>query len=435
MNKDLIENWNLRNENYDKNVLLATILNKGASFGTLYPDPFMFKYMSDAWFAKHKRTFEKWFEAFDIPYSPLENYSRFDQMSTKTKEDTLKYDRFKEHSDTDATHIGDSFSNEDLNDRTTENLTSQEVVDDDTTKHLTSQEVTDIDTTEHLTSQEVTDEDTTGSKTIDTDTTGHKEYEENIAETKVTDEDTTENTTIDITKKQDDISIITETPNNRSSETRVSAYNESDYQPSSMVIETGSTTTSHSKPSGSDYNIKDTEDNDKDVTGTKDVTETDTIRKTGEEDTTGTVDTTENTTGTLDKTVDFESNKTGTEDKTVNFESNESGTDDKTTDFESSKIGTDVKNTKTTSIDKYIDNNTSYSHGDSQSTTNNDRVHEETNYTHGNIGVTTGQQMLTQEVIVQGFTIYDQMAELFCDEMCIRIYLSPRQRGGCWCDY
>lgn len=41
---------------------------------------------------------------------------------------------------------------------------------------------------------------------------------------------------------------------------------------------------------------------------------------------------------------------------------------------------------------------------------------------YGNIGVTTSQQMLRDELDIQRWNIYDQMADIFVDEFCIQVY-------------
>ena len=42
--------------------------------------------------------------------------------------------------------------------------------------------------------------------------------------------------------------------------------------------------------------------------------------------------------------------------------------------------------------------------------------------THGNIGVVSSQQMLTQELDVARFNLYDEAADLFLSEFCIYVY-------------
>lgn len=40
----------------------------------------------------------------------------------------------------------------------------------------------------------------------------------------------------------------------------------------------------------------------------------------------------------------------------------------------------------------------------------------------GNIGTMTSQKMLTDELEVQRFSLYDQIADIFCEEFCLMIY-------------
>ena len=64
---------------------MATIVQTGGRFEPLYSDPEYYRVMCGFWWTKWKRTFEKWFDAFDIEYNPLENYDRTEQWH----EDTL----------------------------------------------------------------------------------------------------------------------------------------------------------------------------------------------------------------------------------------------------------------------------------------------------------------------------------------------------------
>lgn len=71
----------MENERFDKDVLLNTIVVRGAQFEPLYSNPEFFLQMSDSWWMAHRRTFEKWFDAFDIVYAPLENYDRHEKRT------------------------------------------------------------------------------------------------------------------------------------------------------------------------------------------------------------------------------------------------------------------------------------------------------------------------------------------------------------------
>lgn len=82
--QSISDEWTLDNESYDKDVLLATIVQTGGQFEPLYSDPDYFRLHCGYWWNKWKRTFQKWFDAFDIEYNPLENYDRQEQWHEDT---------------------------------------------------------------------------------------------------------------------------------------------------------------------------------------------------------------------------------------------------------------------------------------------------------------------------------------------------------------
>ena len=77
-NKSITDEWVLDNEAFDKQTLMAAIIQKGGQFEPIYPDPDYYSTMCKLWWAKWSRTFNKWFNAFDIEYNPLENYDRLE---------------------------------------------------------------------------------------------------------------------------------------------------------------------------------------------------------------------------------------------------------------------------------------------------------------------------------------------------------------------
>ena len=79
--KSLTDDWSLTNENFDPEILLAAIVNKGATFEPLYADPDYFYIMNRYFWRKWERTFNEWFNAFDIEYNPLDNYDRHEEIS------------------------------------------------------------------------------------------------------------------------------------------------------------------------------------------------------------------------------------------------------------------------------------------------------------------------------------------------------------------
>lgn len=82
--QSISDEWTLDNESYDKDVLLATIVQTGGQFEPLYSDPDYFRLHCGYWWNKWKRTFQKWFDAFDLEYNPLENYDRQEQWHEDT---------------------------------------------------------------------------------------------------------------------------------------------------------------------------------------------------------------------------------------------------------------------------------------------------------------------------------------------------------------
>lgn len=61
--------------------LLAALINRGASFCVLYPDPDYFQLMNGAWWDRWKGAFQKWFEALSLEYNPIENYDRIEEWT------------------------------------------------------------------------------------------------------------------------------------------------------------------------------------------------------------------------------------------------------------------------------------------------------------------------------------------------------------------
>ena len=62
--------------NFEASTLLATIINRAASFCVLYTDPDYFKLMSDSWWDKWAPNFLAWIRVMEKEYNPIENYDR-----------------------------------------------------------------------------------------------------------------------------------------------------------------------------------------------------------------------------------------------------------------------------------------------------------------------------------------------------------------------
>ena len=171
--KSLSDTWILQDHpNYDPDLLLGTIMEKGASMEPIDYDPDSYYAGAAFWFRKWKRTFNDWLTALDIEYNPLENYDR--------KEDWTDTD---ENSGTDGT-----------------TRTTTEVTDGAKThsNSFTSSETVDTDTSDFTTtsSTEVMDKDTSNDSTTENKTSAfdsavYEEKDKSITNGTGTDDTTT----------------------------------------------------------------------------------------------------------------------------------------------------------------------------------------------------------------------------------------------------
>ena len=66
---------------FSADTLLATLINRAASFCVLYPDPAYFQLMNEQWFKRWEPAFTKWFKALAMEYNPIENYDRIESWT------------------------------------------------------------------------------------------------------------------------------------------------------------------------------------------------------------------------------------------------------------------------------------------------------------------------------------------------------------------
>ena len=79
---------------------------------------------------------------------------------------------------------------------------------------------------------------------------------------------------------------------------------------------------------------------------------------------------------------------------------------------------------KAQNTDSYVVN---VAGSDSSTITHGEIISRDDELTHeahmwGNIGITSSQKMLTEELEVSRFSLYDQIADIFCEEFCLMIY-------------
>ena len=138
---------------YDKDALIANIVMTGGRFEPVYANPDYFRFMSGLWWKKWTRTFEKWFDAFDIEYNPLENYDRHELWHEDTADGestnvgygsttTLDHDGTHTVSGTEKTIVADTSTSTKSGRNTETNDVDSESQDSGTTKTVTDQEQT-----------------------------------------------------------------------------------------------------------------------------------------------------------------------------------------------------------------------------------------------------------------------------------------------------
>ena len=158
-------------EGYEKDLLVNEILMRSGEFDALYPSvPFM-KTQISFWGRKHYRTFDKWIQALDIEYDPLNNYDRTEEYTdTHTGASSAK---------TEANYNEDKTLNlqdkrtADLNEKTTLDTvdTTEQIRDGETERQVSGYDVSTYSPAEKTTSdsgKSTIDKD----GTIDLDTTG-----------------------------------------------------------------------------------------------------------------------------------------------------------------------------------------------------------------------------------------------------------------------
>lgn len=112
-NKSLKDIFILDNKSFDPDVLMATILNRGGgTFEPLYNDALFFYDMTEMWWKKYKRTFEKWFNVFDMDYNPIENYDRIEEWtdSNAIESGTTSSNRIETDTDSKATNSSETIN-------------------------------------------------------------------------------------------------------------------------------------------------------------------------------------------------------------------------------------------------------------------------------------------------------------------------------------
>lgn len=317
-NNDLFKNLSLPT-GVDKDITINAILIESGEFEVIYSDPAFIEGMIGLISKKWQRTFQKWYDALQLEYNPIENYDRFEEWTDKgTDTGTVKHG---------ITKNSTSKGSEEYKASNSENITGST---SESTQGSTSESIKGS-TTENVTGS--TTENVTGS---------------NSESVKATSSDQSSSTS------QTDTFVST-------------------YDSNSLNQDNQSKSTQSANSSGS---------NSQDTTGSS------------KQDTTGSSK--QDTTGSSSQSTTGSSKQ----DTTGSSKQSTTGSDQSSTDTSGSVSET----------------------GSDDETRNLGTTGEHEGHVHGNIGVTTSQQMLEAELDLASWNLYQHIADIFVEELCIMVY-------------
>lgn len=105
----------------EKDNVVDNIILECGEFETLYSDPSFMRMAIGTWSNKHYRTFEKWINALNLEYNPLENYDRQEDWTDTGDENTKVKFTDDTTTETDSSTTSEGSSNQNGN---TEDLVS-----------------------------------------------------------------------------------------------------------------------------------------------------------------------------------------------------------------------------------------------------------------------------------------------------------------------
>ena len=140
---DLFKNLNIPSS-LNKDTLTENILLRGGEFEVIYSDPLFMQYAIGTWSKKWYRTMDKWMQALNLEYNPLENYDRYENIQDKN-EKTSTMDRTLDHEDATIINTKDLRTLDTQNKRTldTDELNTRNLMDEEN-RNLTDKETRDL---------------------------------------------------------------------------------------------------------------------------------------------------------------------------------------------------------------------------------------------------------------------------------------------------
>lgn len=76
----------------DKDLFINSLLMEAGEMEVLYDNPDFFRNAVTIWGQKWYRTFEKWYQALQVQYDPLNNYDRTEEWTTDSRTNTNALD-------------------------------------------------------------------------------------------------------------------------------------------------------------------------------------------------------------------------------------------------------------------------------------------------------------------------------------------------------
>lgn len=102
----------------DKDLFINSLLLDAGEFEVLYADPDFFKNAISIWGRKWYRTFEKWYNALQVSYDPLNNYDRTEEWTTEASSNSSSNSNSNTNIETELSDSG-----------TTQNTTNKSAYD------------------------------------------------------------------------------------------------------------------------------------------------------------------------------------------------------------------------------------------------------------------------------------------------------------------
>lgn len=305
------------------------MINLGATFEPLFSDPEFFLRMGNTWFKRHQRTFLKWFEAFEIEYSPLENYNRTEETEYE-KDNTEELTKHAEQVQ---------------NDKASSEFSNSGTVDTDVTGKENSLEIGKHNENENT-------------KDLGHDSIKSGGYTE---------------------KGNSDINHMRK--ENLGSEHINTTNSVSGYNTNALVADNQSINTKQAV-----YNTYE------DLPGNS-----------GQHS------------DQYEKTIEYNAESEHTEGQTSIISGGDHNKEIESSSSEEIDTTTKANGESSSNLDRNITD-------DSKDDKIGNEKFKQKSHMYGNIGVTTSQQMLEAEIKVQRFDIYKAMANLFFDELCVRVF-------------